>query len=131
MDAECCVEQILKVTLFKTADVRPLTSHLTHYQGKTKKKCWSLLEKLRRKHKRHSPVERYLCGPTSKNLFVRSVRILGAIERSYEVSWPVGTGGERNIYIYIYRERERERERVKGLYNDDDDVSTCLFIVYC
>ena len=30
-DAACCFEQILEMTIYKTAVVRPLTSYLTNY----------------------------------------------------------------------------------------------------
>ena len=41
----CCLKQFLEVALYKTAVVRPPTSHCTNHQGKTSKICWALLEK--------------------------------------------------------------------------------------
>ena len=36
----CYSEQILEVAPYKTAAIRPLTSHLTNYLSKVNKSCW-------------------------------------------------------------------------------------------
>ena len=43
-DGACCFEQILKAATYKTAAVRPLTSHLINYPNKMKT-SWAQLEK--------------------------------------------------------------------------------------
>ena len=43
-DVACCFEQILEAAAYKTAVVRPLTSHLTNHPSKMNKTCFALLE---------------------------------------------------------------------------------------
>ena len=49
--AACCSEQILEAAPYDSADIQPLTSHLTNHPNKTSKTCLSLLKKQRRTHK--------------------------------------------------------------------------------
>ena len=50
-DATCCFEQILEDAHFKTASVRPLTSHLTNHPRKARKTCWNTAGELRKDSK--------------------------------------------------------------------------------
>ena len=71
--AVCCLEQILGVVAYKTAAVRPLTSHPTNHPNKTSKTYWALLLRRGRTHKRCSLMNSYTrahqCCSTRKDLY--------------------------------------------------------------
>ena len=86
-DAECYFEQILEAASYKTAAVRPLTSHLTNHPSEVSKICWALLKI----QGWFSPRYRYSdVGWQAKLMLISVVWTLGAILRTYQVQYLIG-----------------------------------------
>ena len=64
-----CIEQVLAAKPHKTAAVRPPITRQKNYQSYTNQTCGTLLEKYRRTHKRHTPVDPFTW--TSKGRMTR------------------------------------------------------------
>ena len=106
-----CFEQIWGVATYKTAALRPLTSHLTNYQSKT---CWTSKDKFISNIPLWSPTS---VGWQAKTYIHNSTQILDTVLRICQEQCSIGTNGEgesRESVLLAYLDSDVEKFYSRG-----------------